>query len=393
MKKILIYLTMLLLTGCFVYSYYNDKMNANAVTYGSGGSGTARIHQAPAGISGSRIGLQKGDKLLVKDGLAMQLIYRDTNYTDYISGDTTKDDPMMLGLLPSEVVSVSTAPQQGSPVSAWFSMATAPIANVAPTNGEAYRVRVGSYSYFPYGESNIAAAISDLNSSFASERGMELLENINLGVLRYAFTDSGVGVEYEPNASDKLTMKTSKEKGKKFFCPFQVNTSKYDSLIPKEDWMFSSNYWNTRGFNNSKQPENTNYNGWNYYGMNGMNAHVANSVTSYGAVRPAAYINTDEIVFAITPTSGSGAFTTINEQAPLTAYSSLWSATANWGEMKVRILNSSIKANLKKIQNEKGVELTKVAKDGSVDLLVDANAGTGKDGNPHRGKGDGRQPP
>ncbi len=374
---------MLLLTGSFVYSYYNNNMNANAVTYGSGGNGTARIHMAPAGISGSKIGLQKGDKLLMKDGLAMQLIYRDANYTDYISGDTTKDDPMMLGLLPSEVVSVSTAPQQGSPVSAWFSMATTSIANVTPTNGEAYRVRVGSYTYFPYGESNIAAAISDLNSSFASERGMELLENINLGVLRYAFTDSGVGVEYEPNASDKLTMKTSMEKGKKFFCPFQVNTSKYDSLIPKEDWMFSSNYWNTRGFNNSKQPANTNYNGWNYYGMNGMNAHVANSATSYGAVRPAAYINTDNIVFAITPTSGSGSFTSINEQAPLTAYSSLWSATANWGEMKVRLLNSSIKANLKKIQNKKGVELTKVAKDGSVDLLVDANAGTGKDGNPH----------
>ena len=365
---------MLLLTGCFVYSYYNDKMNANAVTYGSGGSGTARIHQAPAGISGSRVGLQKGDKLLVKDGLAMQLIYRDTNYTDYISGDVTADPKEVSGLLANEQVSTTTQPQLGSPKSAWLSLSTSPLATILPADLSAYRVL---YSYdttpicAPYGDSMIAEVISTLNNSFVSERGYTLLSDVDLSIPR-SVVDQGKNISAEPYMSDKLFLKYNGEKGKKFFTLYQLNGTKWGNVVTAKDLTFSTSYWTTRAFNQT----------WNAYTASG-NISNDNAATKSNAVRPAAYINTDEIVFAITPTSGSGAFTTINEQAPLTAYSSLWSATANWGEMKVRILNSSIKANLKKIQNEKGVELTKVAKDGSVDLLVDANAGTGKDGNPH----------
>ena len=61
-KRLIIICLALIGTFSVGYAYYNVNMNASGATYASGGNVTGRINMSPNGISGSNIGIQKGDK-------------------------------------------------------------------------------------------------------------------------------------------------------------------------------------------------------------------------------------------------------------------------------------------------------------------------------------------
>ena len=184
-KKLIVLFVTLLSVSSIVCGYYVLQMEA-AGGYRAGGTLTGRINQAPAGISGPQIGMKKGDKISLNDNLAMQLIYLDSNYTDYISGDV-KNDINIVGLPPNLYNASDGTPTMGTPLTAWYSLATAPIATVTATNGQLFPIyaNIGSgYHYLPYSESNIAAAIAGCNVG----RGVQLLESIDLGPMREVYS-------------------------------------------------------------------------------------------------------------------------------------------------------------------------------------------------------------
>ena len=63
-KRMVVLCIALFCTFSAAYAFYNNYLTANTLSTRSGGNVTGRVHKAPAGISGSHIGLQKGDKIL-----------------------------------------------------------------------------------------------------------------------------------------------------------------------------------------------------------------------------------------------------------------------------------------------------------------------------------------
>ncbi len=383
-KKILVALIAFIGIGSVGYAYYNAEMSAANTTYASGGALTGRINMAPSGVNSTQIGLTKGDKILLGNGFAMQLIYRDSGYTDYISGDVHQENSMVEGLSTDEYVSVTTSPQAGAPLTAWYSLATKSIDQVTAHNGQLYRVNFKheGIRYLPYGETNIAQAIANFNASF-SGRGRDLIASHDLSVLRSTVIDEVFGGAY---MNDKLRLKYDGEIGEKFIAPLQVNGTKWASKISNSDLTFSSEYWSSRGMNDGDNYVYSNtdplYNSWVSILADGTRSRAMNGATEVKSVRPAAFIDTKNIVFALSQGTTQGTLAQIEEKK-LVPYASLWEATSSWKEMKARLLNTSMRADLKEIMNNKKASITKVAKDGKVTLKVDANAGTGPDGSPY----------
>ena len=95
-KKLLVALVTLIGAFSVGYAYYNHEMKAaGSTTYNIGGNVTGRVNMAPVGISGTHIGLQAGDHVMIGGSnphtgnpLSFQLLVFDENYTDYDNTDT-----------------------------------------------------------------------------------------------------------------------------------------------------------------------------------------------------------------------------------------------------------------------------------------------------------------
>ena len=65
-KKLLVALVTLIGAFSVGYAYYNHEMKAaGSTTYNIGGNVTGRVNMAPVGISGTHIGLQAGDHVMI----------------------------------------------------------------------------------------------------------------------------------------------------------------------------------------------------------------------------------------------------------------------------------------------------------------------------------------
>ena len=94
LKRVFVVIFILFSVLTIGYAYYNVEMKAASVTYHVGGNVTGRINMATSSITGSHIGLQSGDHIMIGgdnnytgNPLSFQFLFYDENYTDYNNTD------------------------------------------------------------------------------------------------------------------------------------------------------------------------------------------------------------------------------------------------------------------------------------------------------------------
>ena len=158
-KKLLVLILALVGTFSVGYAYYSTSLNAAQTSYLAGGAVSGRINKAPSNISGTNIGLQKGDKFYIgatnpKDGsdLGFVVLLKNEDYTDYVTPATT------------------TPIEYGDPLTGWFVMSTESIAEVIPASYTDFTSLSGGgrYYYVNYANSAISNAVNQLTTTFLS---------------------------------------------------------------------------------------------------------------------------------------------------------------------------------------------------------------------------------
>ena len=349
-KKCLVLILVFFGTFFIGYDYYHKKLNAASIAYHAGGNITARINMAPTGISGPNIGLQKGDKIYIgvdnpKDNtpLGWQLV-------NYMSGyDYYKTTP---GGSTYNFV-------QDTPISGWYSLSTKDI-------GKDHSLASWTYPDWitPVNSTRLAGVLDTLNRSLVAN---PLVTYRNLTIARnglLASTGHSTEVRLGVNIRDTYNGKIA----------YLVGFEEKGSLAHENDFKFHGDY-------HSGDTQSG-------YGVSG-NCEGMISATSGGftwlpittdlLIRPSITLDVSNVVFALSLGNRSG-FASITEPS-LGSYTSLYSATSAYDEMKVRLYNGSLTAQFHQIQNKRGNSITKAAKDAKVNLSLNANPGNdGKGG-------------
>ncbi|MCI9292714.1 MAG: hypothetical protein HFF02_05400, partial [Erysipelotrichaceae bacterium] len=371
-KKIMIVCMTLLGTLSIGYAYYQTALHAAVNTYRSGGEIAGRVHQAPSNITGSHIGMQKGDKFHIgainpKDGspLGFMVILKNENYNDYIS--------------PADAGTV----QYGDDLTGWFSMTTESIAEVKPVDSPSAftEYSVGSYYFASYNSTNIKGPIDQLTNSFLLTPKGSLLLPRDIKDIRLTYQNSP---SYNSCGGDILTK--TYEMGNVFFPLTSFNyvgmgaasgyDTSYTGRLSSSDLTFSSDYWTPVSYYRSDY----NYVFEYFIGSSGQQGMAAASYTVVKSVRPSAFFDLNKVVFGVS----KGTSNQIGKVKEFTSSGgSLWNETSSNSHMKLRFLNSQMQASLFKIQNEQNVDVSKVVENSKVHLIADANQGKDANGNPY----------
>ena len=326
-KKLIIILFALAGTVTAGIAYYNAKMAAASGSYLSGGNVVGRIHQAPSGISGSKIGLQKGDKVFIgvnnpKDGtpLGWQLIYYDNNYEYYL---TTPNSGGTNDVIISK------------PISGWFSASTEDIGSMNSMDAWTYP---GSYA--PVTEGKYISILNSLNSTLS---GNPLVTYRDLTVSYKA-----AGMSISPAQRVRLIANIADAYyGKIAFLPGSYEIAWTDSgfsgqwnlapgNIAPNDLKFHAPYY-TADFQNGA-------------GVSGPNAVVIDpasggsywlSTSTAALVRPFIMLDLENTVFGIAKGITGGLANVIDP-------------SLSNEKMKLRIYKSQLTAQFNDIQNDKG---------------------------------------
>lgn len=368
------------LVGSFsvVYAMNTEMKATNASPYTAGGNVTGRVNKAPSGITGPNIGMQKGDKILMgtenpdtNSPLIWQLMHKRT-YTDYASECT---------VVPNVVCN-------NPAITSWYSMTPESLGSVSSglTTSSFYVNLASTVKVADYASTDIYTIIENLNSSIRSNPGdVALLTYRDLTPLHTEYINSA------PSGSKSIAdmvyagaFHNSNQLTNNVFLYSLHEMDPVQSLVPLEasyyispkDYAFMSDYWSST-FYHSTYASYYNYtnlrvNNNGSASLSGLNSGLDNIGSK--AVRPSAYLKTDDIVFGISKSDGtaSSKLSKINEFS-LSSYSKLY---LEGGEaMKVRLHEVTMKASLEGIVNTLGNDITEIEKGNTMYIKAKANIG------------------
>lgn len=371
-KKMGVIFLSFMATVSVVYAMNKELFaDANRGVYQAGGSINGRIHMAPDGLSGSNIGLQKGDKVFAglsgdKLDYSFQLIKNIQDVNALASGYNLTQRTIAEG---GSEWSNSNVPnyiiQAGSNEKAWITMATTPYVMKAmctePININRLVYQNGQLGVF--GEDmDFHSDILNLTNELTNSSIHSLIRNVDLSHLAAMRNTSANG-----NANG-LTMKqvgielmTYHGKSAYLFNGYSnlgesgsvslPVTSIYAYHIEKKDLAFSSDYWQG-GSIGGRGSTFTQTGDYNEAGATGAMRNYSEIL----AVRPALNLNFDDVVFAVSMGTNSG-IGTVTEPKLDTGYSSLYDETLDDKNMKLRIVDTSLQVTLNELQNMDGTTL------------------------------------
>ncbi len=336
-----------LFSGVYVYNNFSMKASGG---YSAGGNVTGRVNIAPIGISGPNIGLQKGDKIYIgvdnpKDNtpLGWQLVNYMSGYDYYktTAGSGTYNFV------------------QDTPISGWYSLSTTDV-------GKDHSLASWTYPDWitPVNATRMAGVLDILNRSLVANplvtyRNLTIARNGLLTNTVYS-TEVRLGVNIRDTYNGKIA--------------YLVGFEEKGSLAHENDFKFHSDYHS--GDTQSGHGVSGNCEGVIAAASGGFTWYP---ITTDLLIRPSITLDVSSVVFAISMGNRSG-FADITEPS-LGNYTSLYTATSTYDEMKVRLYNGSLTAQFHQIQNKKGNSITKAAKDAKVNLSLSANPGNdGKGG-------------
>ncbi len=343
------------------YVFYNRDIGAASIsTYTTAGNATGRVNIAPTNMTLRNGGLQKGDRLYLMDDIGFQLIVYDQNYNDYIGG--------------------SSGAVYGDPISAWYSLSDmlgrgAVVDNVSKFD-QPLSSEWGGHGNL-YQNSNIQPFLSDMNRIIAVDTVLQkIIAPQDLKPKRdyynYKMSQSSSRV-YHPStylAKEILDF----YRGAKIY-PLSLADGGYKLSM----WDPSTGSFGLSGISESDfayselvHTMSSVYRGldtWTLkYKLDGSVASDAD-IMSATAFRASAFIDTKEIVFAVS----NGNDATYSEvSAPTLNSSQVYLSSGD--NMKPRIYNSNMSAALSLIQNRNGDVISKTQKGSSVKLNVQANS-------------------
>ncbi len=385
-RKALIAVVCLLSSLSVAYVYSKDNghnINAASNNYRSGGETTGRVNILPNNITSINAGLQKGDKIYMEttnplnnDPLSWILLKKE-NYNDY--GCTTAGNYC----------------NAADYVTAWLSMTTEEVANThmgLTANDFIYRSQnarpdkinidhVGRYT-----NSNIYNNIMiPLNQSLTVQ-DRKLIAPRNLNTYHDQFlkklTPETELTIIAKNLSEELFLNTA-ELGANLFLP-DTNiwgSPPFSAKISANDAAFSKIYWSSAIFRDDMWsdsvsgiifPSGSSYS-VDYRGTPYAKNAITDSIKY--AVRPAAYLDIDKVVFSVSQSNSSGIGKIVSHQLP-SGYTNILDASSG-DIMKVRLENETLTNTtaFNGIQNANQTQITKAAINSTVYLDADAKAG------------------
>lgn len=389
-KKVLIALLALVGTFSIVNVRNNFFLKASSVPqYQIGGSNYGRINIAPTGINGQNIGLQKGDKIIldVKNtdntrNLGWQLLEKHINYSEY--GCKNYDD--------------ITCRHNSAPLTAWLSLATIKLTNTTQFDSsitadisfwdktansiDEYAAKMQfSLIYESIKNANDLVPNSSLTKKIITYRDFTKINTLQgIAVNKYEYVWKGMNYQgcYELDQTNPSIFNLVFDEIKADdIIKFGSHPVSGNEIFTKKaaDFTFSENYWLSQACSQGSCQTQV---GW---GMSndGLVSTDVNSVydsTNHNyAVRPAAYLDVKNIVFAISNNFNSS-ITTINELSLTDNYTSLYDSTKNNPDMKIRVYNSTMFAELNSIIDSKGNPISQVEQGKKMFLEIEGNSGS-----------------
>lgn len=407
---------------CIICSIFIVSNHIHASTsYKAGGNVSGRVNIAPSNtnFSGDNIGLQKGDKILMgtksspttgstsdanmyqNEPIAWQLL-RSLPYSSYGCISTVDD---LSAYANGNKTCTNTTLNDN-----WFAMTTKAIDKTSIGVVKADFVggeRIPTTFHVDYPKTSLYNSIHSLNNTVKANAAdsaliapRDLSQSLNMYSYVYQYTPSyfeDVGSDtvrhsvFAPlNSSDPTSM--IPELGSDIFTPFHFDMETHvlttktlnpDYVIPTKDLIFYNEYWNSVTYNDNDTCNYTNFyfgydvdGNWHSESYTGCTAPGRNSAinSSQKYVRPATYLNLDDVVFAVSngTTSGKG---TVKElpNANTANYSSIIDYTAGYDNMKLRVKSNDLSVDLGSITKDTSANITQIHPDTTVHLQVKAN--------------------
>lgn len=402
-KRILIF--MIGLVGTFSIVFAFDYGLFATGSYQSGGNVTGRVNIAPNGVSGSNIGLQLGDRVMMgakysinQAPLSWQLIEKHS-YSDY--GCLTNTDD------PNTAKYNALYNKCNNPViTAWKSATTDVVASGPMAVQDSHFIRYCPEGFgltvCPYSngdEKEVAAylypghlyGIASTVYNSLTTKDKTFIRDYDLTQMRYTVTreyiDGGNDyTDYYRNSRllNSLFLTNNAELFQKIMpmlpngeagtpekvpgvCQSLLGNANYDN----RRYTFPTAYWVSGTYDEQ-------YGGHYYKGLAmerlecplEMPNIVSDTVTA--GYRPWTYLGLENVVFAVSKGSTSG-LATVSDKVVPSDYTALY---LEGGEpMKMRVLNSSMTAIINSIKNSADKEVTSIQSGQTIKLTVTANGG------------------
>ena len=390
-KKLLIVFMMLI--GTYFLRIVINDMNLFAASSGkSGGSLTVKLGekgQYPNGENGS---MTKGDKV-------------------YIGMNTANGTPMSFILLVNETYNTYKPQVDGSGVysldtsvpnvTGWFAMANEPyesnfqLFSSHPTDLKYLRGGSGADYFYVVNNfltanasSNIVDVLSNINGTMP-DKTKQLLLSRNLDFLQKLYniksSNPAVGYIYEENLHYALQNPRSFYSADSFTL-LGISGTIFTTApgggykLAAKDLVFTEEYFDIFPVSVSHDSSTIEIASFNAAGERGFRlASTPSTFTSVkAAIRLSANLDLSNVVFASGIGTGIGNIGKVKNSSPvLGSYSNIYTATANYDKLKLRLLddtgNHSITFN--DIENKNTTTISKAAKDSTI--YLDANAAAG----------------
>ncbi len=369
MRKQLIILSLSLLCTALVvviFPYTQSYLNAMSSTYNLGEKVTTRINKAPSNLSGSKtdIGFKSGDKIAIEAGGGNNAWQLGTlrNYTTY-------NCPITLHQTSKPTKCTKPA------ISAWLSLATKTLASdIAVTTDTAIKaapwivIDGTNYSWYgwtlnsmhnqlsmlAYKDQAAVRYVEAFNSQLNATHDIDLITYNNesefFSILAAAGGEPGIDV-----VTNLVTSSGPDSFGRKSF----IANNYIVTSLSASQMKYPSDYWLALAASN--KPGHTAGDFIQkmigssgipvYYSQNrvtGGTVNVPNMFNIRADVRPTAYIDLNSAVFATSASTGTSSISAINATPAnlLSTSSHVVNDTAAYGDMIVRLLDTSMTASL-----------------------------------------------
>lgn len=387
MKKIIVALTMLIITLTVGYAYCNSNLSAANEKYNIGAALTGRVNKVPSSLVGSKqtVGMKKGDRY-------------------YLGTNTVGDNsPVGWQLIINNSGIASGVVSEDS----WLAMTTEPIAQTRSYNSIPLYYRYSSATLkeissnstgvAPYNDSNVAIVLNDFNQQWSNENVADIV-GTHLNTWTQTKVNGIKAVYSSPNAYAYTLLKEFLDTeifGKNaFLLHFYYLATQDVPGFGKLNSALTRNANDLKFYFQGAPDTNFTYFMHDIYydvnvtnppssvvvvnGVSGGTSIAVNSVTALHYVRPSMFIQKNPVVFAVSTDSGSSTVATITAPSLPSGYTNI-SKDALGAKMKIRKYASNMTVSFGTLKNANGKELAKnnnvyqTAKDTAIQLEANGN--------------------
>ncbi|NBJ65398.1 hypothetical protein D5266_09450, partial [bacterium c-19] len=372
-KKLLIVLVALLGVLSGAYAYYNVNMNAANTTYNIGGNITGRVNMAPNGISGSNIGMQIGDHVVISESnpytgnpLSFQLLWYDRDYTDY-------DNTFSINVV-------------RTPISSWFTasdeLVTPPFIINDIRDASKFNIHTGDHDYCfsDFTRTIFFEKERDFNNYLRSNAEQSIIAKRDLSDLRNAINYYSISA---PTSSYSI-INTNENKA-------ILDVAKDHSAFFSSGWLyytgcgsgglntnlnllaFSQQYLTTLSIRRSTvvDPDVI-----HVFATNGPldGITVSKSSTASGSFRPFIFLDMSNVVFALSQPNGSSIRAQVDDTFSINISAPYY--TQGGSKMKLRLLDPTMTVAFNDMTSMQGNTLSKTTVGSTIKINASGNAGS-----------------